>query len=118
MRVYKHIQREEGYTLLETLVAMALFVGVLIPVGASVGNLMIERTSDQINSAFHVAIKEMSRIAVDRDFVNNDTEVEGFIVHRKVDRNKNLIEVQVAVASLKKPNTTIVLLTKSFLTHK
>src|ERR1700741_4381945 len=68
MSVLQNIRQEEGYTLLETLVAMALFVGVLIPVGASMGNLMVQTTTDQLNAAFHLAAKEMNHTTLERDF--------------------------------------------------
>jgi len=112
------IRNCEGYTLIETLVAMALFLGVLIPLAVSIGNLMIEHSSDPVNRAFHLAVTEMNLVMKESDFSEKDSQQEGYLIQRKVARTGNLVEIEVVVSSLQNPEKKMIHLSKSFLSYQ
>lgn len=110
---------ESGYTLLETLVAMSLFVSVLIPLGATIGNLMLDDTSASLTSALRAAESAMSRTTVNRNFVDT-TEVteQGLTLSQNVERMNNLVGVRIAVYSRKEPRKILLTLSKKFLVYR
>ena len=112
------IRREEGYTLVETLVAMGLFVGVLIPVATFVGNLMIDRTSDRLNKSFHLATTEMNLVAKEIAVSDRDRQQGGYSIRTRAVRTGNLVEVEVSVSAVESPEKNLILLTKSLLEYK
>ena len=117
--VPSHLKKEEGYTLLETVVAMVLFLSALIPLVTVVGNFMLDGTVIQQRLALQTAEEEMCRSTVDQNFTNDITKIEhGLLVERKVHHTKNLVEVQITVTSLRRPDNILVTLNKTFLVYR
>jgi hypothetical protein len=112
----RRIRNEEGYTLVESLVAMALFVGVLIPLLGIMGNLMFDRRNVDSYRALHVAESEMNRIVSTHDFsVASSTIENGFSIDRHIEQRDQLVQIRVSVASAKKPEQQLVQLNRTVL---
>lgn len=56
------IRDEEGYTLLETVVAMSIFLAVTIPLGVVVATMTLDRTPEDLTETLRLAQSEVSRI--------------------------------------------------------
>jgi len=119
MMKIRRLRGEEGYTLLETVVALALFVSVLLPLGAAIGNFMLDKTADQLRLALRAAETEMSRVTSDNDFIDGTiTDARGLILGRTAHRRENLVDIRITVSSVKKPEKTLLVLNKTVLTHQ
>lgn len=119
MRILSSIKDQLGYTLLETVVSMALFVSVLIPLGATVGKLMLSDNSDLIHLALQVAETEMCSTIPQNEVEGRTNSVsDGFAVAKEVTISGSLVTVKVAVASVKKPEKNVVALQKTFLVYR
>ena len=109
----------KGYTLVETLVAMALFLTVLIPLGSAIGNLILNKSSDHIRTALHLAEREINIAEIaDQPLESGEERRQGCIISRHVTRHGDLASVRVTVADERQPGKPLVLLEKSFLGHK
>jgi hypothetical protein len=53
---------EEGYTLLETVVAMSIFLAVAIPLVSMLAKVTLDRSPDELREALTLAQSEVSRI--------------------------------------------------------
>lgn len=54
------LKSESGYTLVESLVAMTIFVGVLIPLASGVGNVLLQSDTSHQRMALHLAQSELT----------------------------------------------------------
>jgi hypothetical protein len=105
-----------GYTLLETVVAMALFTSVLLPVALMMGNFMIDNTPDLIANSLNAAVSEMSRTAADKDYNDKVVRIANTIILTKiVVRDGDLVKVHISAASEKHPKRELLVLHKTFL---
>ena len=119
MNVLTHLKEHKGYTLLETVVAMVLFLSALIPLVTVVGNFMLDGTVIQRRLALQTAEEEMSRITINQSFTNDVTKNEhGLQIERKVYHTQNLVEVQITVVAVRKPDNILVTLNKTFLVYR
>lgn len=103
-----------GQTLAETLVAMSLFVGVLVPLLAAIGNLLFDDRAERLQEALHIAQAEM---ALAETQASNTTgrreEVHGLAVERQVTRHGALAEIDVMVHDTRKANRLVLHLAKT-----
>jgi hypothetical protein len=103
-----------GQTLAETLVAMSLFVGVLVPLLAAIGNLLFDDRPERLQEALHLAETEM---ALAEGFAANQNgpaeDVHGLAVERLVTRQGSLAQIDVKVHDTRKANKLVVHLTKT-----
>ena len=117
--ILKRLREEDGYTLLETLVAMALFLSVLIPLGVAIGNLTLGDSAATLNVTLQIAQSEMSRALLRHDFHDERKQDErGFLIERKVERKGNIVDLSVSIFSLKHPGKKVLVLSKSFLDYQ
>lgn len=54
------LKSESGYTLVESLVAMTIFVSVLIPLASGVGNVLLQSDTSHQRKALHLAQSELA----------------------------------------------------------
>jgi prepilin-type N-terminal cleavage/methylation domain-containing protein len=93
---------ERGYTLIETVIAMALFLSVLIPLIGTMGTMMFDRKAVIAAKALMLAQSEMSSTIAHQDFIDAvKTSDAGFVLVRKIERYNSLVEIRVSV----KPST-------------
>ena len=76
---------ENGFTLVETVVSMSLFLAVFIPLLVSVGNIMMDNKSDILRHATVLAESEMNQAALMQDFEEKEKITENFIIERKIE---------------------------------
>jgi prepilin-type N-terminal cleavage/methylation domain-containing protein len=96
------LKSERGYTLIETVIAMALFLSVLIPLIGTMGTMMFDKKVVTATKALMLAQSEMSTTIAHRDYINTvKTSEAGFILVRKIERYNSLVEIRVIV----KPST-------------
>ena len=106
---------ENGFTLVETVVSMSLFLAVLIPLLVGVGNFMMDNKSDILRHATVLAESEINQAALMRDFEEKETITENFIIERKIETAARIVRIHITVAVLKEPQKIIVGLDKSIL---
>ena len=107
---------EHGFTLIETLVAMGLFLGVLIPIGVTIGNLMLDGAANRLTLTLYAGQSEMSRIETKHDFTDGERSDErGFVVERIIHSSGDVMEIQISVVGMKWPGRSILVLHKSIL---
>lgn len=107
---------QAGYTLVETLVAMVLFIGVLVPVGYSIATLILDQRTEQMAQALLVGESVMSR-SIDRNeyFENEETSENKFLVKRTLGASGNRLELRITVARLAEPSRPLIILNKTIL---
>ena len=103
------VKDESGYTLVETLVAMVLFLSVLIPVGFGVTAYLFDRKGEDLRKALLVAEGEMST----QDYRTAGERVCGkFLVKSELVPRGTLIEYRVTVVYTQKPLVPLVVISK------
>jgi hypothetical protein len=103
-----------GYTLLETLVAMSLFLSVLLPLGVSIGNLLFDHRAERIHQALEIAEAEMAAAVVDSILSERVVDIEpGLRLQRRVHRNELTVEIEVEVVDRGKSERKLVFLSRT-----
>ena len=119
MSILVPLKDQSGYTLMESVVAMALFVSVLIPLGAAIGKLMLNDDSDLVRYALQMAETEMCSIVPQSETAGSaNNAVDGFVVAKDIQFEVNLLQVGVTVSSAKNPGRILVSLQKTFLAYR
>jgi prepilin-type N-terminal cleavage/methylation domain-containing protein len=107
----KSTEHEDGYTLIESVVAMAIFLTVVLFLVGSIGNMMFASRSGLLEKAVMLAEKELAKPAR-ADLGERTTRIEGFLVERTVVKKKAHAEVTVKIFPEHASETAIVSLTK------
>lgn len=111
--------REEGYTLVETIVALALFVSVLLSFVTIMGNFMFDHSSHLLTRAMQEAVSEISTASCEHLLSDSTrTTSDGLIVERQCTLQNGISIVEVKVAAVKKPDVILVNVHKSFLSQQ
>lgn len=110
---------QKGYTLLEVMIATAVFAVVLIPMVALLGNVLIKySTSDLITSA-NLAREEMERTLHDRAFEDGQKNVQmgnlSYKIIKKVENKDDLLLIQVEVFRTKDNKALASIYTEKYL---
>lgn len=104
---------ERGYTLIETVIAMALFLTVLIPLIGTMGTMMFDRKAAMATKALMLAQSEMSTTIVHQDFIDVvKTSEAGLILVRKIERYNSLVEIRVSVKQSTDQSKELIVLKK------
>jgi prepilin-type N-terminal cleavage/methylation domain-containing protein len=112
-------QDSRGYTLIESLIAMSLFLAVVIPLGAAIGHLMLDQHSTHLNDAMQLAQSELSYVEAMQEFTDRVSESEhGLIVERKIIRHGVSVEVAVTVVAHNNQGKPLASLSRNFLVYK
>jgi hypothetical protein len=114
----KLLREERGHTLVETIVALALFVSALLPLLVIAGTMMLDSSAQHMRKSLQIAEEEMANVLVHHEFASTTIHSGTYIIERMVQRGAPLMEVSVSVASAKKPERTILTLRKTFLVHE
>jgi prepilin-type N-terminal cleavage/methylation domain-containing protein len=106
----KRILRDEsGYTLVETLVAMVIFLSVLIPVGFGVTSYLFDREAEDVREALLLAEEKMS---TPEHRESGETPHGRFVVKSEIVLSGTLVEYRVTVSRSGKPTSPLVVLSK------
>jgi type II secretory pathway pseudopilin PulG len=110
---------ERGYTLVETVVAMALFLGVLIPLVTTVGNVLFDRKTALFQKALAVAQTEMSLVIASKNYIESTRITEdGLVVVRSIQKRNPLVEVKVTVKTTSEQSKELVVLKRIILDYE
>jgi type II secretory pathway pseudopilin PulG len=110
---------ERGYTLIETVVAMALFLGVLIPLVTTVENVMFDRKTALFQKALSVAQTEMSMVVASKNYIESTRNTEdGLVVARSIQKRNPLIEIEVTVRTASEQSKELVVLKRIILKYE
>lgn len=95
------LKNEDGYTLVETLIAFAILVAVLIPLGQFIARVMYNDHSRDLIISQQLAAQEMERAIALNDFQNNeiirDINNKKWRVLKSAIRMDRLVELHVFV---------------------
>ena len=109
-------QSERGYTLLETLVAMSIFVGILLPTVSVLGNFMFDPYPDTYRAALAEGQSEMNRVITQHDYLDVPQGIAGRLkVARRIARDGELLDILITVSTATKPSRELITLHKSVL---
>jgi hypothetical protein len=98
MKIKCNITNEHGYTLIETVVAMALFLSVLIPLIGTMGTMMFDRKPITATRVLMLAQSDMSATVAHQDYIDATKTTEpGLTLVRKIARYDSLVEIRVSV---------------------
>ncbi len=114
----KQSKNEKGYSLVETLAAVAIFLSVLIPLITIVGNFFLDSSTQRIHTALRLAETEIDRTITREEYTaNRSTTDDGYVIIRTVNEAVQYHEITVSVETMKKPGKTILELRKTVLRH-
>jgi hypothetical protein len=110
----EHLSEESGYTLVETVVAMALFLSVLIPLGVAIGTLLLHREGEKLTQALLLAETEMTSAVLDSSAHSGQCAAAGgFIVRREVTVGRDTRDIQILILRQKPPSRALITLHKT-----
>jgi type II secretory pathway pseudopilin PulG len=118
MRFTERFLEDKGYTLVESLVSLALVAAVLIPLGVTIGTFVISQEGSRVSRALQLAQSNLNQAIVERDF-RPDQEVaeDVFLAHRTTQREGNLVTIRVSVALARRAEQPIVNIQKSVVVY-
>lgn len=101
---------ESGYTLVETLVAMVIFLSVLIPVGFGATAYLFDRKAEDLREGLLLAEAKMST----QNYTESGEATHGnYTVKSEIVLTGQLVEYRVIVWRTGKPSQPLVVLTKT-----
>lgn len=115
MTVSWKLQQEAGYTLIETLVSMALFLTVLIPVATIAGTFFFYDEGHQLHTALRLAETTMNRVILEQDFSEGSFNQDKYLLQKKIERTGRLLTVHISVSTVDRPEKVLLNLQKSIL---
>jgi len=105
--------KNDGYTIIETLVALVLLISVLIPLCVTMGNLFLDRSADVMSYALGIAISEMSEVETNRDFTARHHYLDYHLVlSRETIPMQELVEVKITITSANQANKPVLTISK------
>lgn len=109
----KGIQDEDGSTLVETLVAMAILVSVLLPTSLFLGYIASNPLNKDKVTALGIAQSEMEQVLANKDYANNEEVIKGnWIIDRRISEEENLVLIRISIYRKDKPEPVITLNTE------
>jgi type II secretory pathway pseudopilin PulG len=118
MKLHKILAGEAGYTLVESLVSMALVVAVLIPLGVTLGTFVLSQEGSQVHQALQLAQRDINMAFFERDFIPEHRSTDRLlIVERSTEQDGDLVTIRVSVFLAKKPDEPLVTIQKSMVVY-
>jgi len=103
------VSNESGYTLVETLVAMVIFLTVLIPLGFGVTAYLFDRKAETLREAVLLAEAQMNT----QDYrASGESVHDKYTVNTEIELLGSLMEYRVTVTGIGRPSLPIVVLSK------
>jgi prepilin-type N-terminal cleavage/methylation domain-containing protein len=102
-----------GYTLIETIVAMALFLSVLIPLIGTMGIIMFDRKPAMATKALMLAQSEMSTTVARQDYIDaTKTSEPGLTVIKEIKRYNTLVDIRISIKAANDQTKELIVLKK------
>lgn len=99
--------------MIETVVAMALFLSVLIPLIGTMGIMMFDRKPVTASKALMLAQSEMSTTIARQDYIDaTKTSEPGYTVIKKIIRYNSLVEIRIVVKTTNNQSKELIVLKK------
>jgi len=95
------LKSSEGFSLLESIVAMALFLSVLIPLGTIIANALIKDTTGTRQTALHLAEKAVHEAERTVQVGKYQQEYDGFLIETESVREGDLMTINITVTHSK-----------------
>ncbi len=110
------LKNEDGATLVESLVAMAILVSVLLPAVMFLGYIANTNHNKDKIIALGLAQSEMETVLKNKSFSNSEREVGGrFIIQNKIVKEDKLVQINISVYRRNKPDPILKLTTERLL---
>jgi prepilin-type N-terminal cleavage/methylation domain-containing protein len=107
--IKKILTEDSGYTLVETLVAMVIFLSVLIPVGFGAAAYLFDRKAEDLREGLLLAEAQMST----QDYSESGESTHGkYSVKSEIVPIGQLVEYRVSVSRIGRQTRPLVVLTK------
>ncbi len=111
-------ENENGYTLVETLIALAILIAVLIPLGQFVARVMYNDLSRDLIIAQQLAVMEMEKAIALNDFEKDEIVInlnqKKWRIVKSVIKMDRLVELNIAVFKSNRNKSLIQLKTLRF----
>lgn len=117
-------RQDSGFTLIESIVAMGLFVGVVLLLVSVFNEFLLNDYSSKLDRAILIAENEIQRVEKSNVFESVDRDTIGFHITQTVTMRERVVLVDVAVSDAqpkvegpmtqKKPQRQYIELTKAF----
>lgn len=113
------MERTEGYTLLETVIAMVLFVSILIPLCTTLGNFMLDGSCDRLKYALEAAESNIAILTPDHDFTSFTQKLNfNLILEREITRSGSIVGVKITISGADSTKKPLLSLSKSILDYR
>jgi len=103
---------QAGFTLIESMIAMELFVGVVFLLVSVFNGFLMDDFAAKTNKAFTIAESQLSEAAESKIFQSTQRDTSGFHVVQTVTINNNVAELDVEVQSQKRDTLSAPLMQK------
>jgi len=115
----KRLKQQEGYTILEVLIAATIFAVILIPMLALLGNVLNKYSSSDLILALNIAQEEMERTLHNREFESAEKEINQNNIHWKIKKEikeiEKLLQIRIEVSRVKDGKVLADLYTEKYL---
>lgn len=110
---------QKGYTILEVMIASAVFAVLLIPMVALLGNVLIKYSTSDLVTATSLAREEMERTLHDQTFEDRQKTIQmgsvSYKIIKKVENEANLLLIRVEVFRAKDNKVLASIYTEKYL---
>ncbi len=110
-RSLRTVTYEDGFTLIESLVAMGLFTGVVFLLVTVFSGFMLDDFPSRSLQAMAIAQKEITSVRTDCDLTSAVRDTAGFLVERGINIQQKIPHVTVTVRAASRPSTIYAKLT-------
>lgn len=113
MKSQHDIKNEDGSTLVETLVAMAILVSVLLPAGMFLGYMANTPQNEEKIIALGLAQSEMEQVLDSGNYKNAEREIDNkWLIRNTIAKEDNLLQISVSVYRKNKSKPILKLITE------
>ena len=113
------VVNQNGYTILEVMIASAVFAVVLIPMVALLGNVLIKYSTSDLITATNLAREEMERTLHDRAFEDLQKNVQmgslSYKIIKEVENQDDLLLIRIEVFRAKDDKVLASIYTEKYL---
>ncbi|MEE4312171.1 MAG: hypothetical protein V2J62_09930 [candidate division KSB1 bacterium] len=106
---------EKGHSLIETLIALAILIAVLVPLSQLFVRLILNETSRDLMIASQIARGEMERTIARQEYSHANTTIsvnnKSWKCVRDIENNKGLVKISISVFKGDEPDAIVQLKT-------